>query len=219
MNVLLALGLSGILLWLGFDTTSQMPLATPTDSAMWATIEAAPEVFYPPCDPVVENIVWGEVPDEDVSVRLGELYIEDQSARTVETIDWNEVARLDQEHQVEVMGYLQAGQVVTAFDLYYAAMIFQHGDCPEHYLLTQELTQRAINKGSGMARWLYAAATDRYLMSLGQPQLYGTQARCYPETGCFLWPVDPAITDEDRADYNVPPLAERIAEIEAMNTP
>ena len=56
-------------------------------------------------------------------------------------------------------------------------------------------------------RWLAAASKDRELTREGKPQLYGTQFRDIGN-GMELYPVDPSITDEERARWNVPPLAD-----------
>ncbi len=60
--------------------------------------------------------------------------------------------------------------------------------------------------GHRAARWLAAAAHDRWLMRQGKPQKYGTQ---YVTEGdrWRLWEVDPATTDQERKEWSVPPLA------------
>jgi hypothetical protein len=64
-----------------------------------------------------------------------------------------------------------------------------------------------METGYSDALWIYAATLDRYLMSLGEPQKFGTQ---YTQMdGEFKqYPVDPATTDAERARYNVPPLSD-----------
>jgi hypothetical protein len=56
-------------------------------------------------------------------------------------------------------------------------------------------------------------------MTLGKPQRYGTQFKRDPGGPWYLYPVDPAVTDEERARWNVPPLAELKKRAEALNTP
>jgi hypothetical protein len=93
-------------------------------------------------------------------------------------------------------------------DLYHAALLFQHGDEPEDAWRAYELAREATERGDERARWLTAAAYDRWLMYQGRPQKYGTQ---YVQDGVRhrLWDVDPATTDADRTAWNVPPLAEQ----------
>ena len=55
-------------------------------------------------------------------------------------------------------------------------MIFQHGTKPEDYLLAHVLATAALRKGGApLAPGLVAATLDRYLQSIGQPQVFGTQ--------------------------------------------
>ncbi len=58
---------------------------------------------------------------------------------------------------------------------------------------------------------LAAAAYDRWLLIQGKPQKYGTQ---YQWDGT-LYPVDPAMTDEERAAWLVPPLAQLQTDVRA----
>jgi hypothetical protein len=125
-----------------------------------------------------------------------------------EPIDWEIVSKADQEHRVEVLGFIKDSKLATDLDFYYAAFVFQHGNCPEHYKLANELANESVKLGNEEAKWIYAASLDRYLLAIGEVQKFGTQ---YTSTdGCTykLEPVDPATTDEERATYGVPSLAE-----------
>ena len=75
--------------------------------------------------------------------------------------------------QVRVL--LDADALRTATDLYSAALVFQHGDTAEDYLLAHTLAVAALGEGSTESPWLAAATLDRYLQKVGQPQIYGTQ--------------------------------------------
>ena len=68
-------------------------------------------------------------------------------------------------------------QLYTGADNYYAAMILQHGEKPEDYLLAHELCIVAISKREAKAKWLAAATEDRFLMMIGHPQRFATQFR------------------------------------------
>ena len=70
---------------------------------------------------------------------------------------------------------LAIGEVRTGTDYYHAALIFQHGQNPDDYLLAHVLAMDAVAMGSKEARWLSAATLDRYLLSIWQPQVFGTQ--------------------------------------------
>jgi len=86
---------------------------------------------------------------------------------------------LDNEHRAkfreQVQELMRNGKIQTAEDYYYAAFIFQHGLKPSDYLYAHVLAVTAVNKGLHNAMWLSAATLDRYLQSLQQPQIFGTQ--------------------------------------------
>jgi hypothetical protein len=165
------------------------------------------------CNPPVEPLQVGMVADETISQRMKEIFDKDQSMRMTDEIDWAEVSKIDQEHRVEVMTFIKDRKLATGFDFYYAAFVFQHGNCPDHYKLANELAEQAINlfeegEEKERAKWIYAASLDRYLLSTGEVQKFGTQYTSADGCTYALSPVDPATTDEERASYNVPSLAE-----------
>src|SRR5256885_4446059 len=67
------------------------------------------------------------------------------------------------------------GKIQNAEDYYYAAFMFQHGQKLSDYLYAHVLAVTAVNKGLHDAMWLSAATLDRYLVSMGQPEIFGTQ--------------------------------------------
>jgi len=95
------------------------------------------------------------------------IYDEDQEDRTDEAGD----AR----RREQVRRLIRDGQVQSGDDYYYAAFIFQHGQKPPDYLFAHVLAVTALSKGFQGAMWLSAATLDRYLHSIKQPQVFGTQ--------------------------------------------
>ena len=81
----------------------------------------------------------------------------------------------DRERKLRVRQLLAAGSVRTGQDYWFAALIFQHGEMPEDYLLAHVLALTAAYKGNRNGRWLAAASLDRYLLSISHKQIYGTQ--------------------------------------------
>ncbi len=75
----------------------------------------------------------------------------------------------------QVKALLDAGELRTATDFYSAALVYQHGDTAEDYLMAHTLAVAALGEGSTESPWLAAATLDRYLHKIGQPQIYGTQ--------------------------------------------
>ena len=163
---------------------------------------------YQPCDPPATPITLGDGEAPAISARVQALFEADQAARQSEAIDWSRTALEDAQRRREVLGYLATGQVGTPESLRYAAFIFQHGNCPEHYDLAHQLAAQAMQRGATQARWIYAASLDRALMSRGLPQKYGTQFVSYDGGLLELYPCDPTTTDEERQYYDVPPLHE-----------
>jgi len=100
---------------------------------------------------------------------------------------------------------LGAGTLTSAEDYYHAAMVFQHGKVAADYWQAHELALKSAAMGHRPARWLAAAAYDRWLMRQDKPQKYGTQYRRLGNAW-RLWKVDPATTDAERAEWDVPPL-------------
>jgi hypothetical protein len=74
-----------------------------------------------------------------------------------------------------VQRLMSEGKIQSAEDYYYAAFIFQHGLKSSDYLYAHVLAVTAVNKGLHNAMWLSAATLDRYLQSVQQAQIFGTQ--------------------------------------------
>ncbi|MEL6770327.1 MAG: hypothetical protein AAFP18_04605 [Bacteroidota bacterium] len=104
---------------------------------------------------------------------------------------------------------------LVAEDYYHAAWLFNHGDTPDDAWQSHVWAKEAAELGHRPARWLAAAAYDRWRMYSGQPQKYGTQF--VPDGKRHrLWDVEPSTTDAERAAWDVPPLAEQLERAEAM---
>jgi hypothetical protein len=121
-----------------------------------------------------------------------------------------DVDKRDLERRDQVNRLRQEGKLVHSQDYHHASLILQHGTTSDDYKQANELAKKAVELGDDSARWLYAATLDRYLVSLGQPQKYGTQFRLNEEKIPELMPVSSETTDEERAEWHVPPLAEAV---------
>ncbi len=106
---------------------------------------------------------------------LKEIYENDQSDRMTDTINWMEVNKRDSLRRIRVHQLLDSGNVRTGKDYKHAAMVFQHGNDSTDYKLAVDLIEKAIAQDTTINKWLFAAATDRYSLSKGEPQIYGTQ--------------------------------------------
>lgn len=152
-----------------------------------------------------------------INVELLELFDQDQADRQGQ-IDWSVVGPRDDARRDRVSEIVAAGGAKVADDYYHAAMVFQHGNEPDEVWRAHEWALRAVelDPDHSSARWLAAAAQDRYLMYQDKPQKYGTQYRLVDGLW-ILWDVDPTTTDEERAEWNVPPIDEARRRAEGMN--
>src|SRR6185295_12018905 len=102
-----------------------------------------------------------------------------------------------------------AAALTTGADWLHAALILQHSSEPDDYLLAHEMCVAALAEGESGGRWLVAATEDRFLMSIGRRQRFGTQYVPADTPGTFrLAPTDPQVTDELRGALGAPPLSE-----------
>lgn len=157
---------------------------------------------------------------KDNNPELARIYEEDQGDRrdAPDKIDWLVIGPRDKARRKRVLEILKVGGAHSSADYLHAAMVFQHGNEQADFQRAHDLAVRAaeLDSTNDTAKWLAAAAKDRYLMNTGKPQLYGTQFRTL--NGRWeLYRVEPSITDEERAKWNVPPLAEARRRAAEMN--
>jgi hypothetical protein len=126
----------------------------------------------------------------------------------------------DAERRKRLKIIVESGALKEPEDYYHAAWILNHGESAEEIWQAHLLAKEAVKLGLRRARWLTAAAYDRWLMYQGRPQKYGTQI--VPDgKRQRVWDVEPATTDAERAQWDVPSLAEmeRRAEEVTRNEP
>lgn len=153
-----------------------------------------------------------------INEELRALYQADQADRQP-PIDWATMAAQDVIRRRRVEALIAAGALQVAEDYFHAAMVFQHGPTPDYHLRAHELAKRSVEMGGPpVAKWLTAAAYDRWLRGQGKPQKYGTQ---YSWQGDHweVADVDPDTTDDERAAWEVPPLAVAQARAAQMDPP
>jgi hypothetical protein len=150
---------------------------------------------------------------------LTELHDADQGDRSTHSIDWAIVSPRDSLRRVRVAEILDSGGATTSMDFYHAAMVFQHGDDTTAARLAHALAEKAaeLDPDNGDAKWLTAAAWDRYLMRKGEPQWYGTQYVGGP--GAWrLYDIDTTVvTDSERVRLGVGTLEQSRARVLEMN--
>lgn len=148
------------------------------------------------------------------SEELALLFEEDQADRRPgegKQIDWSVVDPRDKARQARVKELYNAGGLDSGADYYHAAMVLQHSEIPEDFLLAHHFCIVAIGKGHEKAKWLAAATLDRFLMKIGRPQQFATQYNkenpTDPKDPWRLYNVGPEVNDSLRKAFNVPPLA------------
>lgn len=156
-----------------------------------------------------------------INRELQALYEADQSDRRQQPIDWGVVAPRDAQRRARVLVLATQGHLKTADDHYHAAMVMQHGETPEDFERAMQWSRQAwrLDADHESARWLSAAAEDRWLHSQGKPQIWGTQFRRPGGEG--PWTQEPfdrsARTDAERQAMGVPPMAQNQQRLERMN--
>jgi tetratricopeptide (TPR) repeat protein len=158
--------------------------------------------------------------ERSFNAELREMFSADQKDREggPDKIDWSVVNGRDAARRDRVRQMAGAGQLKSPDDYFFAAMIFQHGEDEASYDQAYRYATHAVELDPSFvkARWLVAASKDRYHMSRGEPQLYGTQFKRI-EGKWWLWPVDLHITDAERAEWGVDPLDVSKKKLEKMN--
>jgi tetratricopeptide (TPR) repeat protein len=151
--------------------------------------------------------------DAAANAELRKLFEADQADRSPgpATMEgWKEVSARDEQRRARVKELIAEGALEEGADFLAAGFIFQHGRTPEDFAMAREMGAEAARRGNPGGLWLAAAAWDRWLMNAGRPQRFGTQ---YKSDGpaakeMKLYTVDPSVTDEERARWGFPPLAE-----------
>jgi hypothetical protein len=121
------------------------------------------------------------VPAESTSPgdQLAYMYKTDQRDRV--TLRWFNTSR-DEMRSARVLQLNRDGLILGPEAMLDAAIVLQHGDDSSDYRVAHELAKAACEKGvnstrwdRGSAEWLAKATYDRWMLSIGKPQVYGTQ--------------------------------------------
>jgi hypothetical protein len=171
-----------------------------------------------------------------VSDAIHQLFVEDgeEIRETPSKLSEEEYNARLKVRQAKVKALLAAGELKTGEDFHEAAFIFQHGNNSEDCLFAHVLAMEAVLKGSDEAKWIEAATLDRYLQSIGQPQVFGTQYPLDPNlphqphpaagsqgpflAGRTLAPYnDQFLPDSARLDFCVPALAQQKQNVAMFN--
>lgn len=128
--------------------------------------------------------------------------------------DWRAWVTASAPRREMVRQLIRTGGLLTAKDYANGALLLQHGDKAEDYLLAHVLATIAGFKGDRTGRFLSAVALDRYLINVGQPQAFGIQpTRDFTKMATECHSVTPnlaIVTDQIRKEYAYPMTAAEI---------
>ena len=103
-------------------------------------------------------------------------------------------------------------ELVTPRDFYFAGVILERGHALEDYALAYLLALHANNMGyenvpnTPHPLAVAASARDKWLLSMGQPQDFGTQKKLHSCGIIERQPTNPNISDSERERFHVPRL-------------
>lgn len=146
---------------------------------------------------------------------LKKMYEDDVREKT--EADWDDknvvsrISKNDKDRRKKVKEIISAGGLEVGADYHHAALIFQHGDTTSDYRKANKLAERGMELGDERSKWFYAATMDRWLVSTGKPQKYGTQFHKKKNGDWEVGPIDKNVSDKERAKYNVPPLSKALS--------
>ncbi len=112
--------------------------------------------------------------DTPIDRQFSAMLTSDQSDRwsgRFVTMPWRDRRRLERTREL-----LASDPSLKPHTAYAAAMILQHGTRPADFQKAHELAKAAHYGGVTEAEWLAKATFDRWQLSLGKPQKYGTQS-------------------------------------------
>jgi hypothetical protein len=156
------------------------------------------------------------------NAELEALVAADQKDREpdITRIDWSVVSERDAARRKRVLEMIEANQLVTGRDFRRAALVFQHGDGSNDILLAHILAVTALGRGELEARRMAAMSLDRYLVRIGQPQVFGTQVNSANPGDPAAWTMDPfdtgLIGDALRALNCVEPITRQREIVEGL---
>ncbi len=113
---------------------------------------------------------------------------------------------------------VKEGRVRSQEEQMLAALVLIDSGNADDMTMARRLALSAAESGADEAYPIAAIAIDREHYLRGEPQRFGTQYVYEPVFSRWrLHQVDPRTTDEERAAFGVPPLAEIEARTDALN--
>jgi hypothetical protein len=131
---------------------------------------------------------------------------------------WIQILEKDLSRRKRVGEILAEGCFKTPDDYKAASMIYQHGDVPDHYFQAFIWAKRAVELDEKRPKNLVALTIDRYLVSIGKKQLFGSQFFAPQLGACYcLEPVEDSFPDSIRKEYTDVTLQDRLDWLPLIN--
>lgn len=151
------------------------------------------------------------------NLELIEMFKSDQADRT-NHIDRDIRQKNDSIRETRVYELLDSNKVHTTLDFHNAALIFHHGEDSVAYGMAVKLMKKSLELDSTRNKWFLAVLTDRYLLSINKPQIYGTHYKRLDNKIVVREKMDSTkITDAERIECNVETLAEQREKLKNLN--
>jgi hypothetical protein len=175
-----------------------------------AQLSAADNIPYVTCD-------QDQVRQKARSKELQDIYKADQDDRKVVPLSAAEQFR-DRSRRERVGQIFGEGCINSSADYAAAAMVYQHGDRPDHFFQTFLWAKRAVELGDTSKKRLMALGLDRYLTNTNHKQLFASQANRLLSDPCWcLEPVEKTFPEPLRKEYMGNTLAEQFAWVDSLN--
>ncbi len=128
-------------------------------------------VFVPQVSAAKERISKAKAARE-----LAQLYAADQKDQeNWETLNEEDFAKRQEKHRDRAFEFVHRGLLSTPRTYHDAAFLFLHGRDSDDVLLSHVLATACAFQGERMGHFVSAAALDRYLLTLRQPQRFKSQ--------------------------------------------
>ena len=116
--------------------------------------------------------------------------------------EMNEVVKRDEVRRKRVGEIFGEGCFSKHEDYAAAALVYQHGDNPDHFFQTYIWSKRGVDLGDSKQKRMMVLGIDRYLVTVGQKQLFGSQATKPNSEICWcLQQVEMNFPDKLRKQY------------------
>ncbi len=124
----------------------------------------------------------------------------------------------DRQRRARVGEIFGEGCILTAKDYLAAALVFQHGDRPDHFFQTFLFSMRGAELGDAKQKRTMALGLDRYLVKTNRKQLFASQASKQNSDPCWcLEPVEKSFPERLRQEYMNASLKDQLAWVDTLN--